>query len=97
MITNEFQTAEQQQDLEALRNFIPSFETADIEPFIRDTPVIAPTWNKVKLDAISTSVEPSSSSAPKTGSQGVYVAAQVGASIIPMLMTPVEGTLFENA
>ena len=46
----EFQLSEQQQDLESLKNFIPSWENDKVEPFIHDTPVIPPTWNKVRLD-----------------------------------------------
>lgn len=46
---NEFQIIEEQEDLQALKDFVPSWETTKIEPFIHDTPVIPPTWNKVDL------------------------------------------------
>jgi len=45
----EFQLSDQQQELEALKNFIPSFQNTKVEPFIHDAPVVPPTWSKVDL------------------------------------------------
>lgn len=92
---NQFQIEQEQSDLEALKNFVPSWETADIEPFIHDVPVIPPTWNKVKLDQdFETNTGGTTSVSP--GTTKVICAVQQGSTYVPKLMTPVNGTLFED-
>jgi len=47
----EFELAEQQRDLQVLRDFVPSWVNAPLEPFIppADSDVRAPVWGKTLL------------------------------------------------
>ena len=95
---NEFDQLEQQRDLEVLNEMVPSWVNERIEPFIPNPvdAVIAPVYNDVRFDPFSPAIPATGGGTPSPGSVSVVITKQVGSTMVPVLMTPVEGTLFND-
>ena len=90
----EFQLSDQQQELEALKDFVPSWQNAKVEPFIHDTPVIPPTWNKIRMgqDLLFPNEGDGDSTTQEGETVTFVVGVQQGGSFVPKLVT-VSGTV----
>ena len=93
---NEFDELEEQNNLEVLKEIVPSWVNNTVEPFIPaiDANITPPIWNKVELQNNFPSSTASPSAQITPGSVNVVIAKQEGSTMVPVLMTPVEGTLF---
>lgn len=95
---NEFDQSQQLSDLQALKEMKPSWMAARVEPFIppADSDVKSPEWGKTIITNRNLAPSDTGGSGVQPGVTKVICAVQSGSTYIPKLMTPVQGTLFED-
>lgn len=92
---SEIEQSQSLSEWEALKRMVPSWQNARVEPLLppADSGVGQPVWNKVDFGENTTSSS-SAAAAISPGSVTVIITKQVGDTMIPVLMIPVEGTVF---
>lgn len=94
---NEFDQLSEENDLEILKDIVPSWVSERVEPFISPAvdSVVPPTYNEIGNLTNQTGATTNANTTPQPGTIQVVIARQ-GTIMEPVLMTPVEGTLFED-